>query len=197
MLGPKLARVEKLRAEWDERIKKLRDAGKLDETNAASFGDDRSVFNLSSIIVLAERGGKTMLLTGDGRCDDILDGLVSAGKLPAGGKLHVNLLKLPHHGSARNITPAFFQTITADHYVISANGRDDNPDEPTLRVLTEARKKVGAGPAEIHLTTLPNEQHPGKTAIADAIAFLEAHAAKGNYTLRLRPQAELSVRIVL
>ncbi len=197
LLGPKLARVEKLREKWVKKIKRLKAAGKLDEANAASFGGDRSVFNLSSIIVLAERGGKTMLLTGDGLCDDILDGLQSAGKIPAGGTLHVDLLKLPHHGSARNITPAFFQRITADHYVISANGRDDNPDKPTLQALTNARKTVGAGPAEIHLTTLPNEQHPGKTAIADAIAFLEAHAAMGNYTLRLRPQDDLSVRIVL
>ena len=43
------------------------------------------------------------------------------------GRLHVDILKVPHHGSERNISETFFDIVTADVYVISANGRDDNP----------------------------------------------------------------------
>ena len=42
---------------------------------------DRSVFNLSSIVILAEFKRKRMLLTGDARGDDILAGLRSSGLL--------------------------------------------------------------------------------------------------------------------
>jgi hypothetical protein len=197
ILGPKLGPLKKLRMKWDAEIKRLREAGKLDEAGAAGFGDDRSVYNLSSIIVLAERGGKSMLLTGDSLHAHILDGLRSAGKLDGDGRLHVDLLKLPHHGSMRNIDREFFERVTADHYVISANGRDDNPDLGTLEALTAARKERKAGPATVHLTTLVDEQHPRKDAIEKAIEFIEAHATDGNFRLNLRPKQAASVRVDL
>lgn len=197
VLGPKVGQLENLRKTWKAQIKALKDAGKLDESHAAAFGDDKSVYNLSSIIVLAESGGKTMLLTGDAHCDHILGGLVSCGKIKAGEPLHVDLLKLPHHGSMRNITQAFFEQITADHYVISANGRDDNPDLATIEALTRARDKVKAKPAVIHLTTREDEQHPKKTAIAEAIRFIEAHKTEGCYSLDLREKGKLSVVVDL
>lgn len=197
VLGPKVGRLKKLRAKWDSEIKKLKDKGKLDESHAAAFGDDQSVYNLSSIIVLAECGGKSMLLTGDSLCEHILDGLESAGKLDGDGRLHVDLLKLPHHGSMRNINQDFFERVTADHYVISANGRDDNPDLPTLETLTAARKKRKAGPATIHLTTREDEQHPKKHAIAEAIQFIDANKAAGKYQLDLRSKEAFSIQVDL
>ena len=63
---------------------------------------DKSVFNLSSIVVLADSGGRRMLLTGDARGDHVLDGIEAAG-LFKDDRLHVDLLKLPHHGSDRNV----------------------------------------------------------------------------------------------
>ena len=63
-----------------------------------------SPYNLSSIVVLAECDGKTMLLTGDARDDHVLAGLDEAG-IAKDGKTHVDILKLPHHGSIRNIAP--------------------------------------------------------------------------------------------
>jgi len=197
VLGPKVPQLKKLRKTWEKEIEKMRKAGKLDETHAAAFNGDTSVYNLSSIMVLAESGGKTMLLTGDGRSDFLLDGLESSGLIDEGGSLHVDILKLPHHGSMRDINQAFFERITADHYVISANGRDDNPDHETLEVLTAARKKVKAKPAIVYLTNRADEQHPGKNAIAQAIDYLEANETQGCYTLKLRDKDQLSVRIDL
>jgi hypothetical protein len=59
---------------------------------------------------------------GDALGDHILDGLEKGGHL-VDGKMHLDVLKLPHHGSERNITPTFFKNITADVYLASANGR--------------------------------------------------------------------------
>ena len=118
--------------EWDKQIKKLGVA------RQAAFLDD-SVFNLASIVVLAKAGGKTMLLTGDARGDDILEGLAAA-KLLKNGRCHVDLLKVPHHGSDRNVSTEFFQQVTADHYVISADGQHGNPDVAMLEMLSQARQ---------------------------------------------------------
>ncbi len=109
---------------------------------------DESVYNLSSIVVLAEAGKKKMLLTGDARGDDVLKGLKSSGLLKS-KPLHVDLLKLPHHGSDRNVETDFFRQITADHYVVSADGKHGNPEISTLQMISEAR---GKDKFTIHLT---------------------------------------------
>jgi hypothetical protein len=49
--------------------------------------------------------------------------------------MHVDVLKIPHHGSDRNIDPVFFRRITADHYVFSGNGENGNPERETLQML--------------------------------------------------------------
>jgi hypothetical protein len=59
------------------------------------------------------------------------------------------VLKLPHHGSVRNVTEEFLTTVTADHYVMSANGKYDNPDLDTLKLLSKLR---GDAPCTFHLT---------------------------------------------
>lgn len=102
---------------------------------------DESVPNLSSIVALARFEDKTMLLTGDARGDYILAGLEAEGLLGGDGKLHVDLLKLQHHGSVRNTEDDFYERVTADHYVVSADGRFGNPDRETFRLLIDARGK--------------------------------------------------------
>ncbi|MGC9350007.1 MAG: hypothetical protein ACP5JG_17845, partial [Anaerolineae bacterium] len=101
---------------------------------------DTSVPNLSSIMLMAEAEGRRVLLTGDGRSDDLEEGLQRAGYLEPGGQLHVDVLKLPHHGSKRNMTEDFLRRITADTYVISASGYHGHPSKDTLQwVVTAAR----------------------------------------------------------
>lgn len=140
VLGPVEDRVEELQIEWNAVLEKKGLAtNKNGEALAAAYLDE-SVFNLSSIVVLAEAGKKTMLLTGDARGDDVLKALKSSGLLKS-GKIHVDLLKLPHHGSDRNVETDFFRTITADHYVISADGRHGNPEVSTLQMISDARGK--------------------------------------------------------
>ena len=97
--------------------------------------------NLSSIVISAEADDKRILLTGDARGDHILQGLEQAQLLDSQGQIHLDVLKLPHHGSVRNLNRAFFKTILADTYVLSANGRDDNPDLATLIWIINAAKE--------------------------------------------------------
>ena len=136
IIAPSLARLQKLEAEWEKDVRK-----NPSDANVADYVD-KSVANLSSIAVVAEFQGKTMLLTGDARGDDLLDGLTAAGFIDNRdtGSCHFDVLKMPHHGSSRNMEKDFLERITADHYVISADGQHTNPDAETVSWLGEARK---------------------------------------------------------
>ena len=145
ILGPSLQNLEKLRQDWldwlAEQEEKLSAKDLLDDK---AIGDaDASVPNLSSIMFLAKADGKTILLTGDGKGDDVLVGLQQANMLEPDGTCQVDVFKLPHHGSQRNVSPEFFRRLTADKYVISANGKYGNPDPPTLQWLVTAAKEQG------------------------------------------------------
>jgi beta-lactamase superfamily II metal-dependent hydrolase len=168
VLGPAAPQLAALQTEWDEEIARLKTQGKLTPASLqgilADFVD-ASVNNLSSLVLLAEAGGKRMLLTGDARGDFILEGAKKA-KLLKHGVMKVNVLKLPHHGSIRNVKKEFFEQIVADHYVISADGRFDNPDVDTLQALFAARPKGGY---TLYLTN----------RIARVVTFLKGRTPRG------------------
>lgn len=134
--GPLEAEIKALQKQFDAYIKKK---GLAIEAVLAAYAD-KSIPNLSSILCLVEKGGKRILLTGDARGDKIISGLKMAGLLD-GGTLSIDILKAPHHGSDRNVSPDFFETILADTYVFSGDGQHGNPDRTTLQWLTDARGK--------------------------------------------------------
>lgn len=139
VIGPTPENLEALKKKWLAWLETYENrAAFADEAEAEKI--DRSVPNLSSIMLLAQSGNRKILLTGDGTSDDVLDGLRQKGLLDSQGKLKVDVLKLPHHGSARNMRRTFFERVTAKTYVISANGRDGNPDLATLIWLVTTAK---------------------------------------------------------
>jgi hypothetical protein len=178
VIAPRKQRVDELREEWDKQIKRMGVA------RQAAFLDD-SVFNLASIVALASVNGKTMLLTGDARGDDILEGLQAAGRLE-NGRCHVDLLKIPHHGSDRNVSTDFFRQVTADHYVVSANGQSGNPDVAMLQMLSDARRE--SDDFTVHLTN----HEPRLEAF-----FAAEHGAGRRYDVRFRDDAQRAVSVNL
>ena len=185
VIGPLEAQVEALRADWDKKLEEMKRKRPGAEARAiAADFVDKSVYNLSSIVVLASLGGRRMLLTGDARGDFVRDGLRDAGLFP-NDRIHVDLLKVPHHGSARNVRRDFFEQVTADHYVISADGRHDNPDVEMLAMLTEAR---GAAEYTIHFTN----------QVPDVKKFFARDLPKGRrYRVMYRADEAPSVKVAL
>ncbi|HSQ04473.1 MAG TPA: hypothetical protein VLN59_10580, partial [Burkholderiales bacterium] len=148
VVGPmkdELLALQKKNDEWLKTQKKK----KIPAAAALAAYVDQSIPNLSSIVMLATAGDKRMLLTGDARGDRILAGLEQTGVLQPHGKIHVDVLKIPHHGSANNLDNDFFERITADHYVFSGDGDYGNPEREAMEMLFKAR---GTAPFQIHLT---------------------------------------------
>lgn len=182
--GPTQANLDELRAEWEEWLEKHEDdlAGAVPRVMANA---DRSVANLSSIQLLAEADGKTLLLTGDGRSDHLLQGLRQADLLDGNGALHVDVLKLPHHGSDRNVTRKFFRTVTADTYVASADGTHGNPDLATLIWIVEVARE-----AQREITVICTNETESTDKLQD-----DYPADDYGYTLKFMPSNKSEIRI--
>lgn len=163
IIGPFKEDLEKLRNDWNlwlEKSKRIivklrrqaeKDIKVFEKMNPASshmelnrLGDKLKVTlpNLASIMFLLEEDGKSVLLTGDGHSEDILKGLKENKKLRNNGGIHVNVLKVQHHGSHHNFDDSFFQKVTADHYVFCGNGAHSNPELEVVKNLIESR--IGA-----------------------------------------------------
>jgi beta-lactamase superfamily II metal-dependent hydrolase len=140
IMGPTEENLETLRGKWLEWLETYEDDIAGGDPSVAANADT-SIPNRSSIMVMAEAEGKKILLTGDGRSDHLIQGLEQINLLNPQGMMHVDVLKVPHHGSDRNVTKKFFETVTADTYVISANGKHGNPDLTTLSWIVKAAKK--------------------------------------------------------
>lgn len=197
VLGPRKAQLDNLQKDWDKKVqellkkKKSKPGASVSPTQldavAADFVDT-SIPNLSSIVVLAQCAGKSMLLTGDANGKFILESLKDANLLKD-GKLHVDILKAPHHGSVRDIKDVFFQTIVADNYVFSANGKYGNPDQETFEVLFKARPQGG------YTLWLTNNVPERVKFIQKAISGKKSKVS--NVVLKVRDDSAPSVKVEL
>lgn len=194
VLAPTSADADDLKKKWDKEVEKLLKKEQEARMDAAAYLD-KSVFNLSSIVVLAEQNGRRMLLTGDARGDKILENLEQQALLDDDGKIHVDLLKLPHHGSDRNVEDDFFERITADHYVISGDGRHHNPELETYRMLFRARRDER--PYTIHATYPPDELTSDYPAEELEDLLDKAEASGGRFRIRYPEEGQQSLMIPL
>jgi len=179
--GPMKAELLNLQKEHDAFLKKKKRA--KNTIAALASLTDTSVPNLSSLVLLAEAGKKRILLTGDARGDKIVQGLELAGLLKKNAAMHVDILKMPHHGSDRNVEPAFFQRITADHYVFSGNGGYGNPERATLQMLLDAR---GDEAFTVHLTYPVGEIDANRKKDWQGEQQKEKNRQKSNPNLKVR-----------
>lgn len=119
---------------------------KLDMKAEKKLGVRRNVTvpNLASLMFMVEEKDadgklKTILLTGDGHHLDILKGLEIQKKIKKNGSLHVDVLKVQHHGSEHNIDREFCKKIIADHYIFCGNGAHENPDLKVVEAIIDSR----------------------------------------------------------
>ncbi|MGH7340019.1 MAG: ComEC/Rec2 family competence protein, partial [Candidatus Rokuibacteriota bacterium] len=178
VIGPDDGALAKLAEKW-RAAKERKDPSVI----TAAF-TDRAVPNLSSVALHVRHGAHTALLTGDARGDHLLDGLEATGLVGANATLHVDVVKLPHHGSENNAAASFFERVHADHYVVSADGiKHAHPSESTLRWLVQSR--LATDDYCVHLT---NE-------IPSARVTLEQLQKGRRFTLEVRKANEAAAVI--
>ncbi len=173
VLSPTPACLTDLKPKWEKEIKKAgldpcRDREELKESAegflllsggppdveklaADPFSEDSSVANGSCIALLAEFEGRRLLLAGDAHPGVIMEGL---NRLGMDGKVPLDAIKLPHHGSKANLDFDFLDAVDCPKYLFSSNGAYfKHPDrEAVARVIKW-------GGAEPHLVFNYDTQH--------------------------------------
>ena len=189
ILGPHDAQLQKLDEEW-QRSEKTHPA---DPAAQAADYLNRTAPNLSSIVLLLEAARANgaspvrVLLTGDAGGDHILESLDKTGVGP-GGRIHVDLLKVQHHGSNHSTTQDFFERVTADRYVISGNGKHGIPHGDALEWLSAARR---GQPYTVYMTNRKGDE--GLEEMLTAFLAREAAAEpRHRYLFRREERAWIS-----
>jgi hypothetical protein len=204
LLSPNAERLRALRTKWKAELKGklapgdwkaalelLRDDSRYasdalgtGEPNVAAlaknaFSEDSAVPNGSSLALLAEWKTKKLLLLGDAWPSVVANSLGRLGYSKA-KPLHVDVLKLSHHGSRANTSPALLEMLTYDHVLISSNGNQhEHPNPETLARVVHDRDNV-----TLHFNYETEFTKPW-IKLAEKKAFAAKSSATGYYLLDL------------
>lgn len=173
VLAPTRLALERLGKNWDKAIAEkaseerssivLLGPPQLDVPALAQqeYVRDTGIVNGSSIGLLLRHLDHSVLLSAD--CPSEV--LVEALKLIAadGNPLRINASKFPHHGAAKNFSPALAEIVDARHWIVPANGRHKHPNAASIARLLMASKKRHS-PVSITFTG----NHPEATIWQDA-----------------------------
>lgn len=197
LLGPTEDELDKLRDGWIHWLQNNKDEAKkiraelkkrIDEFSTGALADSPfdlrdwegipdfkgvTVPNIASIMFMVEEDGKRLLLTGDGQQDFILAGLKRTGFLDDGDHLHVDVLKIQHHGSENNMDEGFARKVSADHYVFCGNGEHENPNLDVIDIVFNSRAEDDK-PFHFWFSTTSDAQAEG-TKKREYFAELETH----------------------
>ncbi|MWA03305.1 MBL fold metallo-hydrolase [Actinomadura sp. LD22] len=87
---------------------------------AAQYTPDSSKANDSSVAFCLEHADGSRVLCGaDAHAETLVRSL---HRLQSSGRYRVDLCKLPHHGSAGNVSPAFVDALDCGHWLVSTEG---------------------------------------------------------------------------
>jgi beta-lactamase superfamily II metal-dependent hydrolase len=168
LLSPTLDRLVRLRGEWKKTVREARlDPGRpgkalskaarrrgipdllgerLDVARLAAsrFTPDREAANGSTIAFLAEYAGASCLFTGDAHPEVLEASLNRLCKERRVHRLSVDALKVPHHGSAHNVSSALLALVETGRYLFSTSGsQTDHPDpEAVARIVARGASPV-------------------------------------------------------
>ena len=114
------------------------------------FGSDDSEANGSSIAVLAEWEGKRFLLAGDAFAPVMAASLsrwLTRENQTNGSqadRVELDLFKLPHHGSVRNISGELLDLVNCPRYLFSSSGKIfGHPHDRTVELILQKHQSGG------------------------------------------------------
>jgi hypothetical protein len=103
----------------------------------AEISSDTEAPNGSSIAFVAEWRGKRILFAGDAHPDALIEAIQPLAQFE-GGRYRIDLLKVSHHGSKKNISKDFLDLIDCKKFALSTNGKlHGHPDpEAIAKILS-------------------------------------------------------------
>lgn len=156
LLGPSMRDLHRLRTRWvsalrdfspgnaEEALRRLRERRRYRAPAtpavfaAPQYGNDRSPANGSSISFILEHDGVSVLFAGDARARTLAGSLERLAEQRSVSKVRFDAIKLPHHGSMRNISEAWLQWVDCERWLISTNGDVfDHPDVETAQLIAQ------------------------------------------------------------
>lgn len=137
---------------------------------------DRAPANGSSIAVLFEFQGRRCLLTGDAHPNALIDGIDRL--VGEGETLHVDVFKLPHHGSKANVTVELLARVQADVYVFSTDG-SGNQRHPDDEAVARVIKYGGEAPQLIFNYRTSQNRDWDKTLLKARCGYTTRYPADG------------------
>jgi hypothetical protein len=137
--------VTKIRAQMKKKIDEF-SANALDgspfdlhEWNGIPAYKNVTTPNVASLMLMVEEDGKRILLTGDAQQNYVVTGLEKTGFLATNAGMHLDVLKVQHHGSENNVDTEFCRRVSADHYVFCGNGTSGNPEPEVVKLVFDSR----------------------------------------------------------
>jgi beta-lactamase superfamily II metal-dependent hydrolase len=146
LLSPTRVQLDKLKPVWTRELKRygLVPGGRVDysrmlggtrstKSDAAALADvdgladsrfdaDNGAPNGTSIALLAEFGGASVLFTADAHSPVLVQSITRLLARRQQSRLKVDLLKVPHHGSQKNVSSELIQLLECPRYLVSTNG---------------------------------------------------------------------------
>lgn len=114
---------------------------------ATAFKPDTAENNGSSITLLAEFAGKSVLLGADCHAPLLVRSIRRLLQARGLTRLPLGALKLPHHGSRNNVDRSLIEVVDCRHYLVSSNGKQfGHPDREALARCIHH----GTAPATLH-----------------------------------------------
>lgn len=127
--------LSNVKSDWNSHFKEL-------EQYVDDDALDCSKTNEQSAIIVVHVNGKEILLTGDAVPSKLSEALDYYRK---GEMAHFDLIKLPHHGSYKNITQNILSKIECSEYVVSTDGsKFCHPNKKMMmKIIKWGTKKEG------------------------------------------------------
>ena len=166
LLSPTVEKLDALRARWEQELRAKNlvpgagvdpvqlmgsdrddllgadDHGEstdVDAMAALPFKSDEAAPNGSSIAVLAEFEGKSILLAADAHAPVLEASIRRLLDARGGDQLSVGALKVSHHGSHGNTSPELLAMLDCRQFLISTNGKKFNhPHRPTISRIVKS-----------------------------------------------------------
>jgi beta-lactamase superfamily II metal-dependent hydrolase len=109
----------------------------IDELCAMEYERDSSLSNETSFSFIIRNNDKSILMLGDAHVETIIEWMDS-NQIEI---LHIDAIKVSHHGSRHNINADFIKRVVCNNYLISTNGKKHHPDLETLAIISKYSSK--------------------------------------------------------